>query len=350
MVKMRPDVPAPALRLGFDPDALKANWQALDHLSGHARAGAAVKADGYGVGARQVVPVLHAAGCHDFFVAHWSEVPDLLDVVAPGSVSVLHGPLTDADAAFAVACGVKPVINSLDQARRWLAAGGGRCDLMVDTGMNRLGLPLSQIGDDLLASLDIDVLMSHLVSAEEPSDINPIQCKRWLDACAVIPHQRSSLCNSAGIALGSAYHGDLTRPGVALYGGVPREDMAGTIRQVVTPQAAIMQVRDVAAGETIGYNATFTAPRPMRTGTIALGYADGYLRLWSKTGSFHAAGQQLPVVGRVSMDMTVIDLSDAPNVHEGDWVSADYSLPEASAATGLSQYELLTVLGRRFGR
>lgn len=347
---MRPDVPAPALRLGFDPDALRSNWQALDGLSGRARAGAAVKADGYGVGARLVVPVLHAAGCRDFFVAHWSEVPDLLDLVAPGSVSVLHGPLSDADVAFAKACGVKPVINSLEQARRWTTAGGGRCDLMVDTGMNRLGLPMSQIGDDSLRTLEIDVLHSHLVSAEEETDINALQRDRWLQACAAIPHLRSSLANSAGIALGSDFHGDLTRPGLALYGGIPRAEMAGMIRQVVFPQAAVMQVREVSAGETIGYNATFTVPKPMRVGTIALGYADGYLRCWSGKGRFHAGGQEIPVLGRVSMDMTVIDLSHVPQVGEGDWVTADYALPQASAATGLSQYELLTLLGRRFGR
>ncbi|SFF94034.1 alanine racemase [Novosphingobium sp. CF614] len=350
MVTMRLDVPPPALRLGFDPDALRSNWQALDKLSGRARAGAAVKADGYGVGVRQVVPVLHAAGCRDFFVAHWSEVVDVLDFAAPGSISVLHGPLGDADAAFARACGVKPVINSLEQARRWLAAGGGRCDLMVDTAMNRLGLPMAQIGEECLKALEIDVLLSHLVSAEEDSALNAVQCARWQEVCAALPHARSSLANSAGIALGSAFHGDLTRPGIALYGGVPRPEMAGLIRPVVHPQAAIMQVRTVAAGETVGYNATFTAPAAMRVGTIALGYADGYLRCWSGKGRFHAGGVELPVLGRISMDMTVIDLSRAPHLNEGDWVTANYTLPEASAVTGLSQYELLTVLGRRFGR
>lgn len=350
MVKMYPDVPAAALRLGFDPDALQSNWQALDRLSGRARAGAAVKADGYGVGARQVVPVLHAAGCRDFFVAHWSEVPDLLDFIAAGSISVLHGPLTDSDVAFARVHGVKPVINSLEQAMRWLAAGGGRCDLMVDTGMNRLGLPMAQIGDEGLRALEIDVLLSHLISSERDTDLNRIQCERWQQACAVIPHQRSSLANSGGIALGSAFHGDLTRPGIALYGGIPRAEMGDMLRPVVHPQAAIMQVRDIAAGETVGYNATFAAPTAMRVGTIAIGYADGYLCCWSGKGRFHAHDQDLPVLGRVSMDMTAIDLSRAPHLCEGDWVTARYALPEASATTGLSQYELLTVLGRRFGR
>lgn len=347
---MHPDIPLPALRLGFDSHALSSNWQALDRLSGNARAGAAVKADGYGVGVRQVVPVLHAAGCRDFFVAHWSEVPPLLDFVAPDCVAVLHGPLTDADAAFARACGVRPVINSLVQAHRWLAAGGGRCDLMVDTGMNRLGVPLEDIGSEALRALDVDVLLSHLVAAEEDTALNTLQRDRWRQACVALPHARASLANSAGIALGAGFHGDLTRPGIALYGGVPRSDMADMIRPVVHPQAAIMQVRNVGAGETIGYNATYTATAPMRVGTIAIGYADGYLRCWSGKGRFRAGERVLPVLGRVSMDMTVIDLGPAPDLKEGDWVTAEYGLPEAAAHSGLSQYELLTLLGRRFGR
>lgn len=347
---MLSETPPPALRLDLDRDALRSNWQALDRLSGKARAGAAVKADGYGLGARQVVPVLHAAGCRDFFVAHWSEVADVLACTAPGSLSVLHGPLTPADAVYARAIGVKPVINSLEQARRWIETGGGRCDLMIDTGMNRLGVPMAEIGDETLALLEIDVLLSHLVSSEEDTDLNERQRVRWQAACQVVPHIRASLANSGGIALGNSYHGDLTRPGIALYGGVPRSEMASELRQVVRPQAAILQVRTIEPGETVGYNAMFHAHERMRVGTIALGYADGYLRCWSGRGLFSAGGQMLPVLGRVSMDMTVIDLSRAPELAEGDWVTADYVLPEASVASGLSQYELLTLLGRRFGR
>lgn len=345
-----PELPAPALRLQLDADALQANWRALDRLSGTARAGAAVKADAYGLGARQVVPLLHAAGCEDFFVAHWSEVRDVLAVAAPDSLSVLHGPLTAADARLARATGVKPVINSLEQARRWLDAGGGRCDLMVDTGMNRLGVTLDQLAEPLLARLEVDVLLSHLVSAEDDVPLNAIQCERWNHARGMIVHRRGSLANSAGIALGAAFHGDLTRPGLALYGGLPRSDMAGLLRQVARPQAAVLQVREVGPGETVGYNATFTAPAAMRVGTIALGYADGYLRCWSGRGRFTAGGQPLSVLGRVSMDLTAIDLTHAPDVGEGDWVTADYALPAAAEASGLSQYELLTLLGRRFGR
>lgn len=347
---MLPEAPEPPLRLKLDWDALKSNWQVLDRLSGKARAGAAVKADGYGLGARRVVSVLDKAGCRDFFVAHWIEAADLLDLVPASSLAVLHGPQSEADCAYAIACGVRPVINSAAQARRWIAAGGGVCDLMVDTGMNRLGVPLSKIGDEIFRRLTIDVLHSHLVSAEEEVPLNALQCARWREACAAIPHRRTSLANSAGIALGDNYHGELTRPGISLYGGVPRPDMAHLIRQVAQPEARVMQVRDVPAGESIGYNATFIATRPMRIGTVSIGYADGYLRCWSGKGTFHAAGRELPVLGRVSMDMTVIDLSNAPDLAEGDWVTADYALAQAAAASGLSQYELLTLLGNRFSR
>lgn len=353
MVKNVPDtLPTPprALRLDIDTDALAANWTALNALSGAARAGAAVKADAYGVGARQAVPVLRDAGCRDFFVAHWSEVGAVRGLVPPEWISVLHGPLTEEDAAFARAAGVKPVINSLPQARRWLEAGGGRCDLMVDTGINRLGLPMAALGDETTGRLEVDVLLSHLASADEDVLLNGRQCRRWEEARGAVSHARASLANSAGIALGADYHGDLTRPGIALYGGAPRRELAGTIRQVARPMAAIMQVRDLQAGDSVGYNATFVAEAPMRVGVIALGYADGYLRCWSGKGRMLHGGSVLPVLGRVSMDMTVVDLSGAPELGEGDWIEADYSLPDAATASGLSQYELLTLLADRFAR
>jgi alanine racemase len=342
--------PSRALKLVIDEAALAANWCALNELSGSAAAGAAVKADAYGVGARQAVPVLREAGCRDFFVAHWSEVEDLFGLVPSGSISVLHGPLTAADAVFAQAAKVKPVINSVGQARRWLDSGGGRCDLMVDTGINRLGLPLDELGDEAIARLDVDVLMSHLASADEDVPLNLLQQRRWSEVRAAVPHARASLANSAGIALGRDYHGELTRPGLSLYGGIPRSEFAGVIRQVARPMAAIMQVRHLQAGDGVGYNATYVARSPMRVGVIALGYADGYLRCWSSKGQMLHGGAILPVLGRVSMDMTVIDLGAAPYLTEGDWIEAAYSLPDAAAATGLSQYELLTLLADRFAR
>jgi alanine racemase len=342
--------PAAALRLEIDRAALSGNWTALDRMSGAAAAGAAVKADAYGLGAAVAVPVLHDAGCRDFFVAHWSEAADVVRFTRPDGISVLHGPLHAADAAFARALGVRPVINSVVQARTWLDAGGGPCDLMVDSGINRLGLPLAELGDEAIGRLQVDVLMSHLASAEEDSPLNGLQRQRWVDATAHVRHRRASLANSAGIALGDGFHGDLTRPGLALYGGVPRLQLAPHIRQVVRPQAAVLQCRDLVAGDTVGYNATFTAPRAMRVGVIALGYADGYLRAWSGKGAMRWQGESLPVLGRVSMDMTIIDLSPAPTLKEGDWVEVEYALPDAATTTGLSQYELLTLLGQRFGR
>jgi alanine racemase len=177
-----------------------------------------------------------------------------------------------------------------------------------------------------------------------------VQQSRWGEARAAVRHARSSLANSAGIALGKDYHGELTRPGLSLYGGVPRSELAAIIRQVARPMAAIMQVRSLGVGDSVGYNATFVAPAPMRVGVIALGYADGYLRCWSAKGRMLHGDAVLPVLGRVSMDMTVIDLSAAPELDEGDWIEAEYSLPDAAAASGLSQYELLTLLADRFAR
>jgi alanine racemase len=347
---MPPEVPPAALRLDIDRDALAGNWRALDALSGAASAGAAVKADGYGLGVQAVVPTLYEAGCRDFFVAHWSEVPAVARHVPARAISVLHGPLTSADAAYAKAVGAKPVINSLAQARRWLDLGGGRCDLMIDTGINRLGLPMADIGDEAIAQLDVDVLMSHLAAADEDVSLNTLQLGRWEQMRGIVAHKRASLANSAGIVLGSAFHGDLTRPGLSLYGGIQRPELTGHIRQVAHPMAAILQVRQVAAGDSLGYNATFTATAPMRVATIALGYADGYLRCWSGRGAMLSAGRRLPVLGRVSMDMTIIDLSATPDLGEGDWIEVDYSPVEASTSSGLSQYELFTLLGDRFGR
>lgn len=337
------------MRLKIDRDALAANWVALDAMSGSAAAGAAVKANAYGMGVDAAVPVLREAGCRDFFVAHWGEAAKVLRHVAPGELSVLHGPLNDADVAYARATGVRPVLNSLPQAERWLAAGGGPCDLMVDSGMNRLGLPMAEMGAEAITRLEIVTCLSHLASADEDVAQNELQRLRFEDIRRTIGARRYSLANSAGIALGEAYLADLTRPGLALYGGVPRTELGSAVRQVAFPQAAVLQVREIAAGEPVGYNATYIAPRPLRVGAIALGYADGYLRCWSGKGRFGWNGAELPSLGRISMDMTVVDLTDAPGCHEGDWLDVAYDPRSAAAASGLSQYELFTLLGDRFG-
>lgn len=345
-----PPLPPAALRLRLDAEALAGNWRSLDAMSGEARAGAAIKADGYGLGAARVAKVLAGAGCRDFFVAHWAEVPDVLSEVPAERVAVLHGPLSAADADYARQTEVRPVLNSLAQVELWLNGGGGPCHLMVDTGMNRLGLGLSEIGDPMLGQLDIDICMSHLASADEDVAQNELQRQRFERVRALVPARRYSLANSAGIALGHAYHADLTRPGLALYGGIARPELVGRIAQVAYPEAAVVQVRTLAPGDKVGYNATFTAERAMRVGVLAIGYADGFLRCWSGKGRFTYEGQEVAVLGRVSMDLTIVDLGDLPDCKEGDWIGAVYDLPLAAVRSGLSQYELLTLLGRRFSR
>jgi alanine racemase len=333
------------LRLRLDGAALVANWKLLARLSGSAACGAAVKANGYGLGATGVVERLAAAGCRDFFVATWAEAR----VLAPSGVSiaVLHGvraeDITDRPA------NARPVLASAEQVRRWREANGGICDVMVDTGMNRLGVSPQQVAEGLLDGLAIDTLLSHLVAAEEDVPINARQCAAFAALAGRTVARRMSLANSAGIALGADYHFDLTRPGIALYGGRPSA-AHDAIAQVAFPEAQILQCRRVPAGETIGYNATYTAPRDMTVAILNLGYADGYLRGFSNRGTARAGGATLPVLGRVSMDLTALSIDAAPMLGEGDWVSIDYDLPEAAGRSGLSQYELLTGLGARFDR
>lgn len=337
------------LRLQLDSAALANNWRTLDGMSGAARAGAAVKANGYGLGARDVVKLLSTAGCRDFFVAHWREAEEISGLVDPSQISVLNGVLPQ-EVERAKRLGAKPVVNSTAQALRWAEAGGGLCDLMIDSGINRLGLSPADIGDPILRKLDIDICMSHLASADEDAAQNAAQQKLFADVRRYVPARRYSLANSAGICLGTDYHFDLTRPGLALYGGLPRAELRGKIHPVALPQAAILQIRDVQAGAQIGYNATFTAPRPMRLGVVSLGYADGYLRTFSNTGSLHHNGKILPVVGRVSMDLTIVDISGCDTLHEGDWLDLDNDLVKNARLSGLSQYELLTGLGARYDR
>ncbi|WP_431732655.1 alanine racemase [Erythrobacter litoralis] len=341
--------PSPTLQLRIDEDALAENWCALNEVSGSARAGAAVKADCYGLGADRCVPVLRDAGCRDFFVAHWSEVAGVVAHVPAAQVAVLHGPISAAECEYAQATGAVPVINSVIQAELWAANGGGACHLMVDTGINRLGIRPEEADHPAIRMLDVSVLMSHLADADVDGAMNAQQLAAFENVRAHIPHRETSLSNSAGIGLGDDYRFDLTRPGLALYGGVPRRELASKIRQVAYPRAAILQTRWIEAGEAVGYNATFRATERMRIGVVSLGYADGILRAWGGAALAHE-GRCLPILGKVSMDMIVLDLADAADIGEGDWVNLPYRLPDAAQQTGLSQYELLTLLGNRFAR
>lgn len=339
------------LRLSLDTAALVANWQALDRLSGSAACGAAVKADGYGLGARGVVERLIQAGARDFFMASWNEAAAIANLVgeAPIGLSVLHGVRAE-DMALAGQGFARPVLNTIEQVQRWRALGGGACDVMVDTGMNRLGVSPQDLADGLLQGLTIDTLMSHLACADEDCAANAQQRGRMEALRGVTQARRMSLANSAGIALGPDYAYDLTRPGLALYGGVPRAELAPVLQQVVTPQAQILQRRVLAAGDSIGYNARYTATAPVEVAILNIGYADGYWRGFTNAGRARSGDAVLPVLGRVSMDLTAISVDTLPTLAEGDWVTLDFALPEASALSGMSQYELLTGLGSRFDR
>lgn len=340
--------PAP-LRLSLDTAALKHNWRWLAQMSGRATCGAAIKANGYGLGAAEVMGHLSQAGCRDFFVATWAEARALLPLADGLSLSVLHG-IRNEDLAEALTSLARPVLSTPDQIARWRNANGGPCDVMVDTGMNRLGLDWRSDLARATEGLTIATLMSHLACADDDNPLSAIQQRRFAAIAQQVPAERYSLSNSAGICLGSDYHFGVTRPGLALYGGVPRPNAAGHIRQVVTPQAQVLQRRTVQAGDTLGYNAKFTATRDMAAAILNIGYADGYLRGFSGRGMVLAGDRPLPVLGRVSMDLLIVDASLAPDISEGDWLSIDYDLPRAAAASGLSQYELLTGLGQRFDR
>lgn len=351
----------PPLRLRLDAGALVANYRALAALSAGGQVGAetgvetgaAVKADGYGLGARAAAARLRKAGCRNFFVAHWAEAAALSDIVPPEEITVLNG-VGAADMPAALAIGAVPMLNSPDQIVRWKNAGGGRCHVMVDSGINRLGLGMDQVAgglaSGLFTGLQIDILASHLACADEDVPQNAQQLAIFNRAAQMLPAKRRSMASSAGIMLGAQYHFDLTRPGLALYGGIARPEMAGLIQQVVFPQAQVLQLRKLPAGAAVGYGASHICAKPTRAAIIAIGYADGYARAFSNRGGGMFDGARLPVIGRVSMDLVILDASQAENLREGDWINLDYELGRASAASGLSQYELLTGLGNRYHR
>jgi alanine racemase len=343
-------LPHSPLRLRIDGEALVSNWRWLAKASGQAACGAAVKANGYGVGVDAVAVRLARAGCRDFFVATYAEAEAVLPFIGDASVSVLHG-FSEEDLPVVTSSRARPVLNTPRQVALWQRAGQGRpCDVMIDTGMNRLGLSAQEASGGLLDGLDIHTLMSHLACADEDVEMNARQLRAFTEVAADIPARRLSLANSAGICLGLEYALDLTRPGIALYGGIPRPEAEGGISQVVRIEAQVIQRRRITAGDTIGYNRTFAAEREMEVAILNIGYADGYLRAFSNSGRARIEGRFAPVVGRVSMDTTVICVDEAPAVGEGDWVELDFDLPSASAQSNLSQYELLTTLGARYRR
>ena len=335
------------LRLIIDRAAIQANWRWLAHRAGVA-AGAAVKADGYGLGAREATDALIEAGCRDFFVSSWAEAAALDNLPDSVNLVVLHGVGAD-DTEAASRLPARPCLNSVEQVARWKQVAPGRaCDVMIDSGMNRLGLRPTDI--DALDGLNIDTLHSHLACADEDDPLNEMQLERFRAVASAVAAKRYSLANSAGIGLGRDYSFDLVRPGISIYGGIQRLEFEGSIRQVARVEAQVVQRRTILSGESCGYGATFVAREDAEAAILNIGYADGYLRGFSSHGSAFAGEYALPVLGRVSMDLVAVGVDAATGLKEGDWVEIDYDLPSASKQSGLSQYELLTTLGSRFDR
>ena len=348
--------------LTVDLAAIVANWRDLARRGAPGAVAGVVKADAYGLGAAAVAPALQAAGCRHFFVACLAEGLALRGILGPRPmIAVLAGfpPGADGDA------GLTPVLNTLGDVAAHAAAGRARglarrAILHVDTGMARLGLDAAELArlaadHGMLSGLDLLYVMTHLACAEEPSHpLNAEQARRFAAACASLPRCRRSFANSSGLFLGADFASDLARPGSALYGINPTPAVANPMRQVVRLEAPVLQVREIPAGASVGYGASWTAARPSRIATVAAGYADGYLRSLSGRAVAEFRGRPVPLVARVSMDLTTFDVTDLPEIMPGERLTliggAGCSPDEVAARAGTIGYEILTSLGARYAR
>ena len=352
----------PTLRV--DLDALKANYAALKAKAGAAKIGASVKADAYGLGAVAVGKALYGAGCRIFFVATAGEGKILRDGVGPNAaIYVLNGP-APRDKGVLLGAKLKPVINSIEQARFWADISRQVNEppytaIHIDTGMNRLGLNMEEVTElsrdkGLWKALNPEWVMSHLACAPDASHpMNKTQLAAFRKAAAQLPLTPLSLANTAGIYLGKPYHFQMVRPGIGLYGGVATQKPEQEVSQpVVTLLAPVLQVKYLKQGETIGYNASYTAPRDMRIAIVGAGYADGIPVAQSNKGTAIMHDMEVPIVGRVSMDLTILDVTDARlTVETGGVAIFRGAHLEAEAGVGDTlNYELLVRLGQRCRR
>jgi len=355
--------------LTIDLGALAANWKMLASTTVPVECAAVVKGDGYGCGLEPVTRTLSRAGCSTFFVADVAEGRRVRAVASDAAIYVLNGLIPGSAQAFA-ADYLRPVINSATELAEWDAFVAtrnwrGGAALHVDTGMNRLGITPEEavaIAPRLQSeNHGFTLVMSHLACAEIPDHpMNDRQIRLFREIRILYRGVASSLANSSGIFLGGRAYCDLVRPGVALYGVNPTPGKANPMRPVVELKGRVIQVRAVNKGESVGYGAAFTAPRPSRVAIVALGYADGYLRSASAAKGKPAAqviiaGKRCPIAGRVSMDVLAADVTDLPNgtVRRGDFatlIGDGMSVDDVAAAMGTIGYEVLTHLGRRYHR
>ncbi|MFB2551118.1 alanine racemase [Ensifer soli] len=370
-----PAFDAASNRLTIDLAALVDNWRQMGRLSGKARAAAVLKADAYGIGLEPAAEALYAAGARDFFVANAEEGVDLRESVPEGRIYVLAGMWPGNEALF-FDNGLVPIVNSEEQLAVYMAAVGEHgdhpCVLHVDTGMNRLGLTVEEalaLANDPArpASFSPVLVMSHLACADDPSHaLNRLQLERFRAVASAFEGIDASLANSAGIHHGPDFHFDLTRPGIAVYGGEALNDVANPMTPVVTAEARILQIRMAKAQDSASYGATAVLSRDTRIATVAIGYADGYHRSLSGSGvplrrAVQAGGHgfvngyHVPILGRVTMDLCLFDVTDLPEnaVRAGDYVELfghNVALDDTARAAGTIGYELLTGLGNRYER
>ena len=355
--------------LRIDLAAIAGNWRALQARVAPAECGAVVKADAYGLGIARVLPALARAGCRTFFVATPREAAEARQLSAGARLFVLDG-LFEGGAADILASGAIPCLASFAEVEEWSAHArriGARLGtaLHVDSGLHRLGMPAADVqrlaGEaNLLDCLDVVLVMSHLASADDPADAaNSAQHQAFERLRKMLPAAQSSLAASDGLMLGRPFHFDLVRPGYALYGGQAFRGARAPVMPAVSLYVRVLQVRDVAPGGAVGYSGTWRAARPSRIATLAAGYADGLARTASATnatpgGSVIIHGTRLPIVGRVSMDLVTVDVTDCPvPVMRGDAAEViGPSLPLETVGTQARTigYEVLTRLGRRFER
>jgi len=359
--------------LVVDLDAITENYKLIRETCPNAAVGASVKANAYGLGLGPVAKALSRVGCQSFFVATPREGTSLRKTLPTAQIIVLNGPARGATDIF-FEFDLCPTLNSLEQIETWHDAIKERHEnttawLHIDTGMNRLGLNHNDLerllaDPERLSELGVSTLMSHLACADTPDHpMNAAQLETFRVARsrieAVTGRLEASLANSPGAFLGDAFHLDQVRPGAALYGIAPSLDRPNPMRQVVEINAKILQVRSVDTPMTVGYGAAHHVEKPARIATIAAGYADGYPRAaTSKTGGTmhaHIAGHDVPLCGRVSMDLITIDVSDLPEelARPGQAVEllgSHVSVDELAVASGTIGYEVLARLGSRFER
>jgi alanine racemase len=356
--------------LTVDLDAIRANWRLLAEraaVDGNAATCAGVmKADAYGLGMDRVAPALAREGCRVFFTAHLDEAVRLRALVPLDStIYVLHGGMPGTAADF-VQHGLTPVLNDPAQIAEWRACAR-KLDrvlpaaIQFDTGMSRMGLaPLD--ADRLCADpqafdgIRLALVMSHLACADEPSHpLNELQRERFAALRTRFPGVPGSLANSSAIFLGAGYHHDLVRPGAALYGINPHPGHPNPLRQPVQLHARIVQVREIAPGDIVGYGARFVAGKPTRIATISTGYADGWLRALSNRGRAFIDGIPAPIAGTVSMDSITLDVSAIDPAllvpgREVELLGPHQTIDEVAGDAGTIGYEVLTRLGSRFER